>query len=244
MNRTDIDAFFGRLLSYRLDYAPEGNGVPEVKRLWLDVLGHLSAADVELALRAYLSGPLAEKWPQPVKIAELVNGRRTSSSETEAKGCVWCAGRGHRLARWVCWNGRALAELTKAVLCDCGKGDWIGSEHARSQHPSGPPEVKTAGQVARELEGLRRGTLEDCNPGAQFVLWWVIEDCRTEWAEQRVPDELRAALDRQAELLRVAELHRARLATKEERIPTGRHAGRVIRLKAADDDGRWEQVSA
>lgn len=244
MNRDDIDSLFGSLLSYRLDFGPDVDGVPSVKKLWLDVLGHLRAVDVQTAIRAYLSGPEAKRWPQPAQIAALVSGRK--STDGDVKGCSWCGGSGARLARWVTWHNKFF-EGSLQVLCDCDRGSWLAAEHRRSTSTSegcsGPPEMKTAAQVARELDGLNRLTLDDCEEGRKGVLWWVIEDRRTDWDELRMPDPIRRALDEQGELLRAVERRKARLVQTETRTPTGRRAGAVRRPAPADDDGRWQQVA-
>ena len=173
--------------------------------------------------------------------ALMAEARQQTAGTHGPAGCAWCGGRGSRCLEWVFWSGRVLEHRTRAILCDCPRGGWMGGEHGRSTScpDKSPVEMKTASQTAREMHALPYGTLDQRQDGAPLLLWWTIRDDRTPHAEQAIPTELQKALDGQrAELVR-QERQRVALSRSEETRPsTGRRAG-AVRRPPEEDPGRW-----
>ena len=252
------------LVAAGLQYGPSNpQAVLERCETWMDALGDLHDDQIERAARAWVSSidrhdPEARQgrhFPTPAEVRGLAPARVTGSGEVESDepvGCPACGmlrsqdgrpfgGTGTLRLRWVIWTGSALAERTRQVLCDCGKGDWLAAHHARGPakggEARGPVKMARASEAARDLDALPWGRL-DALPTRACVLWYVVETRDRAWEDQRVPEELRAALAQQNQDARKLEAQGRRLEQTEVRVERGPRAGSV-RRPPEEDTRRW-----
>lgn len=219
-------------------------------RLVADAL-HKMGADAERVVTRWMG---TQKWaPKPVELSETyaaILAERADENPDEAPpGCRACGmmvtetgarfgGQGILILRWVAWNGHALVERTRAVLCDCAKGAWLAEHHAQGPAKDcdarGPVRMKTARETAAELERQPVGHLGALT--SPCVLWWVIETRDRPYDEQTIPADLRAALAQQHAAERRAEQERRlRERTGEARRPEVRVVAPRPRPREAED---------
>ena len=131
MNSADAEALIKSLHAAGLEGSPPAAGWRATASTYLDALGHLSAADVELARRAYISS--STRWPSAAALLGLIAGDgspSTMSGEEGPPGCPDCGFTGWRIVRWCSRRaGGRLHEGQCAATCRCERGRYLHSAH-------------------------------------------------------------------------------------------------------------------
>jgi len=242
MKLDDVKAIFGDMFDYGFDFPPEAEALSKLHQLWLDHLGDLDVGQVRVALREYMSGPNARKWPMPAELrqAHAALSRRFNESGGQGDGPNGCPSCGWRGTRSTLIFGQTMKgeieRVTGVVYCTCALADFLRANHLRMERPVTMLSVEDFRARLQRSRWVEPGETDAASVPLKGILWADVADERQHGGRFDVPDWLRRAMGQSSDERAAAQVER------ERRIERGEERRRPPRRP--DDEGAERRVLA